>query len=255
MGYMSTDHPREGDPEANGAISPPAAFPLDLALQGLKVNILDAEASMKEDEDRIEGWVGSRAREVNRVLRNKFALPAIRGAYKQDDPELLCKTIEDVANCTAPADFVAIIDSLQLVSGIIKQPASPEKIRVLKTLVQHGWDPNSVTDKLVGTSSRRPLGNALECEDYESARLLLEAGADPRKMGADDIVRLSPGECPEDIRSLLEESGVLKRRVCLRLCRPCRCCWGLMSVCCCMFLNPCWYKAIFLHVERNMGYD
>lgn len=245
LGFMYTDHP-----DKTGTIRP-AAFPADICLQGLQINVLEANASKVADKKRIESWIGRQSDEVNHALQKKFIAPALYSAFMTRDPKVTRKVLEISTSIVSRDTIFHIISKLGIVGRILEYTSKSDFDRknvakCFEVLIEHGWNPNTPLDS---TFSERifgfPLGSAIEYEHYETARILMDGGADPAKLRSCDLVSINYSKCPEDIKDRLKDGGVLCKGKCVSLFYPFTYCYLFVFSCYSGFLcSPQFYEDI-----------
>lgn len=237
LGYMTTDHPAD-----KKTVRPPA-FPMDLCLRGIQINVLGGRATRMADKDRIERWIGEQSKEVNLALQKKFIGPALYSAFLELDSEVLKNVLATSTSIASRDEVLQIIKQLDIVEKLVEIPSELETDReivaaLFKVLLDYGWDPNKHSGLFGEAAGDLPLGSTIEEKHYEAARVLLEGGADPSKLAASDLMDIDYAKCPDDIKQRLKEGGVLCKGRCLSYVSPCVKCWLLAWVCCaCKFCS------------------
>ncbi|CAB9496640.1 expressed unknown protein [Seminavis robusta] len=263
LGFRTTDHPDPRNfPDDEGTrICKPGSFPVEVALRGMQVNILDAQATQPVDQERIRMWVGSNANQVNQTLREKFLSVALQGSCKTCDPTILTRTLELACSRFSRQVVIDTLHDLQVAVILFnkRNEADLESAQCTKALVDIGWNPNKPMkpEMLLGST----LCMAIRREQYETTRVLLDAGADPNILRPSElflIVCATLGDdFPQEIETILcEKVGILKKCVvgCLFGCLPC-------TMCCmfcghyCSLLNPCYARNNFRSLIRSYDDD
>lgn len=177
-------------------------FPYETALEGMKIDIREAQATQEQDQKRITGWVealdgggdNNKACElVNKTVRKMFFQPALERACLCADPEML-KDVVDLANNSfigAAEDWkeifeeqhersrktslpMALVGTYEIDVGC-KEKTEENMNACLKRLLELGQDP----DQPYGDTTS--LGNALVRVFYDMAGTLLRGRSRPRE--------------------------------------------------------------------------
>ena len=248
VGFMATDHPQYDEPCAEGTHRPDSSFPTKLALRGMQVNILNAEATEHADQERIEGWVGSAADDVNRTLRKKFVAPALFAACRVRDPELMRNVVESAFTITEADELWKLCRDL----GLFMKVLNDEYASCLGVLLELGLDPNI---QVIPLLRMRPLGWALFHENYDIVRVLMEAGADLAQLSVCELGEIKYADCPDDIKAVLEEKGVLRKIRFVRFCYYPMCICFLPALCWTCILRPSEAKNCVKSFVRGAAFE
>eukprot|EP00797_Seminavis_robusta_P032044 Sro707_g190560.2 (205) ;mRNA; f:15126-15740 len=193
---------------------------------------------MESDEQNIRLWVGDKADEINAALRKGFVRPALKAAVLACNVVMLREIFE--SQIIPNEALVRIVGELDLLTTLLsssfvkKEECTPQRdqevAECIRCLLSNGCDPNY---PYMGLESMvHPLGVALVTKMHESARVLLEFGADPKKLGIVDLLSVSYKDCPDDILDTLREHGVVMKGRCMRACYPCCVCVWFCSYLC-----------------------
>ena len=219
-----------------------AWFPSDLCLRGLHVNILEAKASKKADQERISSWIEDLVDPINTALQRKFLPPALAAACNACDPDVLRTVVERALShslVNSREELARKAHRMNLAMAIKSTSNEMAAIECLEILIELGYDVNKPTF-VMERLGRTLLGMALTNKDYDRARVLLKAGADPTLLRWMDFIS-NDYNVPEDILDVLWENGLLTKFKCMRFCY-----WGS---CCCVC---CWYICSFSLKRRQI---
>jgi len=214
----------------------------------MQVNILNAEATEPADQERIEGWVGSAANEVNRTLRKKFVAPALYAACKVRDPEPMRKAVESALTIMEADELWKLFRDM----GLFMKVLNDEYARCLGVLLELGLDPNI---QVIPLLRMRPLGWALFHENYDIVRVLMEAGADLAQLSVCELGEIKYADCPDDIKAVLEEKGVLRKIRFVRFCYYPMCICFLPALCWTCILRPSEAKNCVKSFVRGAAFE
>jgi len=207
-----------------------AWFPVEIAKQGLAVNVMKADASKVIDRENICRWVGEKEKEVNLALRKRFLPIALKAVCEEPNLELLHEFVEKHTSFISKPALVDMIHSMDLVFDLICSDNDKAAAPCLRYLLQLGCDANRPQSDV--PEFGYPLGVAVYRKMYDCCRQLQEAGADPKNL---TLYFLSMGACrklPDDIEAFLRQGDACKMTF-SRYCCPLAFCVGLFQLCCC----------------------
>mmetsp|Transcript_26579 Transcript_26579/g.40639 ORF Transcript_26579/g.40639 Transcript_26579/m.40639 type:complete len:509 (-) Transcript_26579:232-1758(-) len=181
-------------------------FPSAVSHKGLKVDILDAEASRECDKKSIQAWVGNSADSVNAVLRRSFFAGAlVMAATEINDVENLKRVLKEGEDLFCSKQTVIHIANdnavLNYAVAYTDDSSSGQWRDIALCLLEYGCDPDiGWTDK-----GWLPLQTAFQNNAHHHVRNLLTHGADVTII---DKSTIQWDSCPGDIASMLHERGI-----------------------------------------------
>lgn len=190
-----------------------AWLPGRVSLQGARVDILRAEASVASDRDNILRLMRGREEEINAIMRKRFLPDALYSAANQiASVSGSSKEPEEVMGCglVSHEEMVLCINGSGALADCAFYPEDRRgNRRCLEYLLTARCDPNALA-----ADDKHSLENAFHHRNYTNVRLLLEARADPtmkKPCGTQVLERCHlPAELnqiPADILQALQSSG------------------------------------------------